>query len=63
MGVLPRYGPLRSVFTDPSEVLLWIGKEFMVPHWGGLCRGRSFNDKMIRNPFNENLQSMHTLLS
>ena len=69
---LPRYGPLRSVFaslrtsqkcfclvTDLSEVLLWTGKGFVVPHWGGLCRGRSFNDNMV----NECLQNMHPLLS
>ena len=49
---LPRYGPLRSVAL-----------EFIVPHWGGLCCGRSFNDNMVKNPFNECLQSIHTLLS
>ena len=54
--------------TDPSEVLLpryglllWIGEGFVIPH--GLCRGRSFNDNMVKNPFNEYLQSMHPLLS
>ena len=49
--------------TDPSEVLLWTGKGFVVPHWSGLCRGRSVNDNMVKNPFNECLQSMHPLLS
>ena len=38
--------------SDPSEVLLWTGKGCVVPHWGGLCRGRSFNDNMVKNPFN-----------
>ena len=52
-----------EVATDPSKVLLWTGKKFMVPHWGGLCRGRSFNDNMVKKPFNECLESMHTLLS
>ena len=58
---LPRYGPLKCfcLVTDHSEVLLWTGKEFVVPQWGGLCRGRSFNDNMVKNPFNECLQSMH----
>ena len=55
---LPRYGPLRSVFASSSEVLLWTGNGFVVPHWGGLCRGRSFNDNMVKNPLNECLQSM-----
>ena len=36
-------------------MLLWTSKGFVVPHWGGLCRGRSFSDKMV----NECLQSMH----
>ena len=45
--------------TDPSEVLLWTGKGFVVPDWSGLCRGRSFNDNMVKNPFNKCLQSMH----
>ena len=40
---LPRYGPL-----------LCTGKGFVVPHWGGLCRVRSFNDNMV----NECLQSL-----
>ena len=52
---LPRYRPLRSVAFDRSGIV--------VPHWGGLCRGRSFNDNMVKNPFNECLQSMHALLS
>ena len=55
---LPRYGSLRSVFA-PSEVLLCTGRGFFVPHCGGLCRGRSFNDNMV----NECLQSMHPVLS
>ena len=33
-------------------MLLWTGEGFVVPHWGGLCRGRSFNDNMVKNPFN-----------
>ena len=66
------YGSLASLrtpekcfglVTDPSEVLLWTGKGFVVPHWCGLCRGRSFNDNMVKNPINECLQSMHPLLS
>ena len=47
--------PCFCLVTDPSEVLLWTGKGFVVPHWGGLCHGRSFNDNMV----NECLQSMH----
>ena len=42
--------------TDVSEVLLLTGKGFV-------CRGRSFNDNIVKNPFNECLQSMHPLLS
>ena len=60
---LPLFGPLRSLVTDPSKVLLWTSKGFVVPHWGGLYRGRSFNDNTVKNPFNECLQSMHPLLS
>ena len=44
-------------------MLLWTGKGFVVPHRGGLCRGRSFNDNMVKNPFNECVQSMQPLLS
>ena len=43
----------------PGSVAAYAGKGFVVPHWGGLCRGRSFNDNMV----NECLQSMHPLLS
>ena len=39
-------------------MLLWTGNGFVVLHWGGLFRGRSFNDNMVKNPFNECLQSM-----
>ena len=64
LGYFGVYGSLGEkcfcLVTDPSKVLLWTGKGFVVPHWGGLCRGRSFNDNMVKNPFNE---SMHPLLS
>ena len=68
VGYLRIYWSLTSkkcfcLVTDPSELLLWTGEGFVVPHWGGLCRGRSFNDNMVKNPFNECLQSMHPLLS
>ena len=59
---LPRYGPQKCfcLVTDPSD---WTGEAFVVPHWDGLCRVRSFNDNMVNNPSNECLQSMHPLLS
>ena len=38
-------------------MLLSTSKGLIVPHWGGLCRGRIFNDNMVKNPFNECLQS------
>ena len=69
------YGSLASLRTPqkcfwlvtyPSEeflsrygVLLWTGKGFVIPQWGGLCCVRSFNDNMV----NECQQSMHPLLS
>ena len=68
-GSLASLRTLRSVFaslripqkcfclvTDPSEVLLCTGMGFVVPHWGGMCRVRSFNDNMVN-------ESMHPLLS
>ena len=29
-----------------QQLVLHSGKLFVVPHWGGLCRGRSFNDNI-----------------
>ena len=61
VGYFGVYGSLASLripqkcfclVSDTSEVLLWTGKGFVVPHWGGLCRGRIFND----NTVNECLQ-------
>ena len=49
---LPRYGPLRSVQVRDLSFLILVD-----------CRGRSFNDNMDKNPFNECLQRMHPLLS
>ena len=46
-----------------QQLALRSGKLFVVPHWCGLCRGRSFNDNMVKNPCNECLQSIHPLLS
>ena len=46
-----------------QQLALRSGKLFVVPHWGGLCRGRSLNNNIVKNPFNQCLQSMHPLLS
>ena len=60
-SVSPCYGPLRSVFASlQTPQKRCFGQVRYLSFLIG-CRGRSFNDNMVKNPFNECLHLMISL--